>query len=78
MDLERLYLEVLAGRYVTSDGLPISGAFPGGNFFSSDGKTPSAVGQAVIANETIETINQHYKTSIPLIDVGNFAKTIVK
>lgn len=78
VDLERLYLEVLAGRYVTSDGLPISGAFPGGNFFSSDGKTPSAVGQAVIANETIETINQHYKTSIPLIDVGNFAKTIVK
>lgn len=78
VDLERLYQEVLAGRYVTSDGLPISGAFSGGNFFSSDGKTPSAVGQAVIANETIEVINQHYQTSIPLIDVGNFAKTIVK
>lgn len=78
VNLESLYQQILAGRYVTDDGLTISGAFPSGNFFSSDGKTPSAVGQAVIANETIKVINEHYKTSISLINVGNFAKTIVK
>jgi hypothetical protein len=72
VDLESLYQKILAGSYVSDDGVRVSGTFPAGDFFSSDGRTPSAVGQAVLANETIKVINSHYKINIPLISIKEF------
>jgi hypothetical protein len=76
VDLERIYKRIIDGKYISDDGLAIDGSFPKGNFFSSDGRTPSAVGQAVIANETIKVINSHYKTNIPLINISEFRRTV--
>lgn len=38
-------------------------------FFSLDGMYPSAIGQAMIANEVIKTINKAYNMDIPLISI---------
>ncbi|MCE7067152.1 hypothetical protein [Dyadobacter sp. CY326] len=72
MDLEALYAKISEGSYVTEDGMKISGK-PGGNFFSSDGIYPSAIGNAVIANETIKVINAKFHSQIPLINLSEFA-----
>ncbi|ODS82427.1 MAG: hypothetical protein ABS46_08780 [Cytophagaceae bacterium SCN 52-12] len=70
VDLYSLYKAIQAGEYVTDDGLKIDPSYPGGNFFSADGIFPTAVGQAVIANEFIKTFNKHYGTTIELIRVS--------
>jgi len=70
VDLYGLYKKIQAGGYVTDDGLKIDPSYPGGNFFSADGIFPTAVGQAVIANEFIKTFNKHYGTTIELIRVS--------
>lgn len=66
-DLKALYKKILAGQYTTDDGVKINPSFPSGNFFSADGLMPSALGQAVLANEWIKVINETYRTRIPLI-----------
>lgn len=73
VDLQALYARILGGGYVTDDGVKVDPAYPGGNFFSHDGLYPSALGQAVIANEWIRVINQHYQTRIPLVNTVQFA-----
>jgi hypothetical protein len=72
VDLAQLYTTIHGGNYLTDDGLIINGK-AGGNFFSEDGLYPSAIGHAVIANETIKVLNAHYKSKIPLINVTEFA-----
>lgn len=69
-DLKALYKKILAGEYVTDDGVQIDPSFPAGNFFSADGLTPSALGQAVVANEEIKVINEAYRTRIPLVQTN--------
>ncbi len=76
VDLQFLYQQIIAGSYVTDDGLAIDPSFPGGNFFSSDGLHPTAIGQAVIANEWIKAINKFYRTDILLIPTKLFAQSI--
>lgn len=68
VDLQSLYKRIATGGYITDDGVQIDPSFPDGNFFSADGLHPTALGQAVIANEWIKVINQHYKTAIPLVN----------
>lgn len=75
-DLGALYEKVMAGQYVSEDGFKIDGSFPNGNFFSQDGIYPSAIGHAVIANEIIKLLNTSYKSNIPLIHLGNFARAV--
>ncbi|GAA4419462.1 hypothetical protein GCM10023187_53810 [Nibrella viscosa] len=77
VDLESLYEKIYEGGFVTDDGYPIDGT-PKGNFFSADGLYPSAIGNAVIANETIKVLNQHFNAHIPLINVANFASQVTK
>jgi hypothetical protein len=72
VDINSLYTKILAGGYVTDDGVKVDASYPKGNFFSSDGIYPTAFGQAVIANEVIKTINNFYKTNIPLINTKEF------
>lgn len=76
VDMYGLYKRILAGIYLTDDGFYIDPSFPDGNFFSDDCLRPTAIGSAVIANETIKVINSHYKIRIPLINVGEFARRL--
>ncbi len=75
VDLYEVYERIHAGSYVTDDGYAIDGTMRG-NFFSSDGIYPTALGQAVVANEVIKAINGKYHSQIPLINIGEFVKTI--
>lgn len=77
-DLHGLYKRIQQGSYTTDDGYAIDPAFRTGNFFSSDGLHPSAIGQAVIANELIKFINKKYESRIPLINVKEFARQFGK
>jgi hypothetical protein len=68
VDLHALYSKILSGTYVTDHGVKVNPAWPEGNFFSADGLYPTALGQAIIANECIRTMNAHYTMDIPLVD----------
>ncbi|WP_375447752.1 hypothetical protein [uncultured Fibrella sp.] len=76
VDLETVYAKIMSGQYVTDDGYNVDPAFPTGNFFSMDGLLPSAVGQAVLANEVIKAINSHYKTHISLINITLYSQQL--
>lgn len=72
VDLYGIYKRIITNTYVTGDGVKVNPDWKTGNFFSADGIYPTAFGQAVITNEVIKTINQHYKMSIPLVDTRFF------
>ncbi|WP_375444165.1 hypothetical protein [uncultured Fibrella sp.] len=74
VDLNEVYRQIAQGTYLAEGGLVIDGS-PKGNFFSSDGTYPTAIGQAVIANEVIKALNRTYQSRIPLINVSEFART---
>ena len=74
VDLYSIYKKIIAGAYITDDGVKVDANWAKGNFFSTDGIYPTAFGQAVIANEVIKTMNQFYKLSIPLVDTRFFLK----
>jgi hypothetical protein len=74
VDLYSLYERILKGELVTQDGIKVDPSWPEGNFFSQDGIYPTAFGHAVIANEIIKVINNHYKTRIPLINTREYIK----
>ena len=77
VDLEKIYAQIHANTYVSADGFKIDGS-PKGNFFSADGIYPTAIGQAVIANEVIKAINTTYKASIPLINLKDYSLIVGK
>ncbi len=69
VDIRSLYKKILSSTgYTTDDGTPINRT----NFFSNDGINPTPLGQAVIANEVIKTINSFYKMEIPLIPTREY------
>ena len=70
VDLQGLYKRILEGGYISHDGVKIDPSYPSGNFFSADGIHPSSIGQGVVANEFITTINTHYDSKIPLINIS--------
>ena len=74
VDLNAIYKQIHQGTYTTADGLKMDGS-PKGNFFSSDGTYPTAIGQAVIANEVIKALNSTYQSRISLINVAEFSQT---
>jgi hypothetical protein len=78
VDFYAIYKKILSGKYVTDDGYKIDPSYSHGNFFSADGIYPSAIGQAVLANEVIKVLNASYQSKIPLIDVGLYAKEMEK
>lgn len=67
VDLFSLYEQIASGNYTTADGVKVNPSFPNSNFFSQDGIHPTPLGQAIIANEYIKTINQFYKLNISLV-----------
>lgn len=77
VDLEKIYHQIHINQYVSADGFKIDGGTRG-NFFSADGIYPTAIGQAVIANEVIKAINQTYNASIPQINLQAYSKLVGK
>ncbi|MCF0054141.1 hypothetical protein [Dyadobacter sp. CY356] len=78
VDFYAVYKKILAGNYVSDDGFKIDPSYPNGNFFSADGIYPSAIGQAVLANEVIKVLNSSYRAQIPLINISNYAAEMSK
>lgn len=69
VDIRSLYKKIASREgFNTDDGILINIA----NFFSNDGINPTILGQVVIANEVIKTINLTYKVDIPLISVREY------
>jgi len=77
VDLEKIYAQIHLQNYTSDDGFKIDGSGRG-NFFSSDGIYPTAIGQAVIANEVIKAINSTYKSNISLINLNDYSKLVGK
>ena len=77
VDLEKIYAQIHLQNYLSNDGFKIDGGGRG-NFFSSDGIYPTAIGQGVIANEVIKAINITYKSAIPLINLNDYSKSVGK
>jgi lysophospholipase L1-like esterase len=63
-------LRVEDGTFYTADYF--SPATANKALFSLDGVHPNARGYAVVANEIIKLINQHYNANLPLHSAGNF------
>jgi hypothetical protein len=68
VDIKTMYEQIHKGDYVSESNKKVTDSV----FFSSDGIYPSAYGQALIANECIKTINNFYKTTIPLIQTSYY------
>ena len=68
VDLNSLYSKIIKGEYRSDDGIAVMQK----DFFSTDGINPTALGQAVIANETIKVLNKAYKTNIELIKIADY------
>ena len=71
VDLNGLYKQIFSGKYTTEEGILVENKMSG-NFFSADGISPTALGQAIIANEFIKAINAYYKMEIPLIKTAEY------
>ncbi len=72
VDIYTLYNSILDGEYVAEEGITVDISYPGGNFFSNDGITPTALGQAIITNEIIKVINKSYGANISLLSLKKF------
>ncbi|MCR9062814.1 MAG: hypothetical protein NXI00_02550 [Cytophagales bacterium] len=70
VDLYTVYAQVVNGEYITDDGVIADPSYPGGNFFSNDGLSPTPFGNAIIANECIKVINSFYHSKIELIQTS--------
>jgi hypothetical protein len=68
VDIEKLYIDIFESKYVSWDGVKVSKEL----FYSTDGLFPSALGNAVIANEIIKTTNSFYKTDIQQISIKEY------
>ncbi|WP_353721917.1 hypothetical protein [Dyadobacter sp. 676] len=75
VDLEALYKAIHRKEYVLQNGLLIDSSMRG-NFFSSDGLYPTTLGQVIIANEVLKSINEKYGADVPLIDIPLYASKI--
>lgn len=62
-------LRALGNRGHQAGTRSLSGEYLGG-FYSLNGYYPGATGQAIIGNEILQCLNQHYGSSFPLIDLG--------
>jgi hypothetical protein len=75
VDVEDIYRRIHNSEYKTEEGILMSGRGRG-NFFSYDGIYPSTLGQAIIANEVLQSINDTYKTAYQKINISEYMNTI--
>lgn len=55
-------------------GIEVSAAYLTGGVFSLDGVHPNSFGNALIANQFIETINAYFETNVPPVNLGDYIK----
>lgn len=67
VDMHGFFKEVSEGYGVA--GLTVNAKFITGGFYSLDGIHPNDLGQALIANEWLNVINNSFRISVPLVDV---------
>ena len=77
-DLNGFFANVAAVSGPTGAGYPIGSGlrvktdFISGGLFSLDGVHPSTLGYAILANEIIKTVNAHYGSTVPEVDLNQF------
>jgi lysophospholipase L1-like esterase len=72
VDVNGLFAQLKQTGYPLSNGKTLTTGF-GGGLFSLDGIHPTNSGYAILANETINTMNKRLQTAIPLVDVNAVA-----
>lgn len=70
--IDRFFDEVAADGYAVGAGITYTTDFLTGGIFSYDGVHPAPFGYAVVANEFIEAINDHYGADIPPVNLFPF------
>lgn len=70
-DIAGLFDDVLSGHMVLG-GIPITGSYLLGGFFSYDGFHLTDIGYTLFANEYIEAINDAYDKEIPAASITQF------
>ncbi len=73
VDVNSLFA-TLSSKGFTVNGHKLTTGFLGG-LFSLDGIHPTNTGYAILANETIKTMNKQFHTAIPPVSVEQVAKT---
>ncbi|MFD2600356.1 SGNH/GDSL hydrolase family protein [Sphingobacterium corticis] len=71
VDMHDFLNKVKAG--IVYNGVPINSQFIRGNAFSLDGVHLTPIGNAIVANQFIEAINQKFNASIPRVDVTQYS-----
>ncbi len=66
------FMKELTENGITSNGINFTTEFIYGNAFSLDGIHLTPMGNALVANKFIESLNEKYFTAIPLVDVSTF------
>jgi len=74
VNVNELMKSILSG--IIYNGISIDMTFVSGGAFSLDGRHLSPMGNALLANEFIESLNQKYSASIPKADVGDYRGNI--
>jgi len=54
------------------DGVTVTNRLVTGNFYSTDGLTPTPLGNAILANYFIQAINKHYNAQVPEVVVSDY------
>lgn len=74
VDVNTLFDQIIADGSITRNGLTLR-PVPG-ELFSFDGVHPGNRGHAILANETIEVINNNYGTNVQTIDISTIPQGI--
>jgi hypothetical protein len=68
IDTHALFNEIVAHGYEVGGGIVITSAFLTGGLFSADGVHPSNIGNAIVAKEIIDHLNDEHDAEIPQLD----------
>jgi hypothetical protein len=74
VDVNSLFKTLSANGYTLGNNKHLTTGFLGG-LFSLDGIHPTNTGYAILANETIKTMNTKFNMKIPLVSVDTVAST---
>jgi len=77
VDIHELLNQIGEPGGIVVDGITFSSEFILGNTYSLDGVHPTTQGYGLVANAFIETINEKYGASIPLINVASLPGSLI-
>lgn len=71
VDMNQIFHEINTSGYL-QDGISLNNTYITGGFYSIDGYSLSARGNAYITNRIIETLNTKYRANIPFLNLGDY------